>query len=288
MNSTVLRHQYPQFDDPNAAFQQQRQPNHQCIPRNNISLNYHNPNDIVTSHQIPNHNAVNESHSHFTQGHIQVHPIPQQTSTSSPNSSPGPILSGTNINENYMSINSAQNYSQQLKMNTLPSTQNNQSTQNYQIQLQQQQMYPNYNSIVAAIATASVESKAPWSADEDETLTKMYEQIGPQWARISEVLPGRTISQIRSRRNAIESRKRQRQKAAMKQLKLTPDLKTRIAKNTSTSIYPPYNYAFQSIQTPSNAFPKQITTVSPSTQTSNLIKEARNEQFYCSIESLLN
>lgn len=281
INSRILSHQYPQYDDSNIVYQQQHQQNHQCLSSNNISYNFHSPNEVASSHQIHNQNAINNNISRFQQSSIQVHPIPHPSSSPSPTSSPGPIISGLNMNDNYISLNSAQSYSQQCKVTPTPQTQNNQNSQNYQIQLQQQHMYPNYNSIVAALATASVESKAPWSADEDETLTKMYEQIGPQWARISEVLPGRTISQIRSRRNAIESRKRQRQKAAMKQLKITPELKSRIEQNQSSSAYPSYLYSYQAPQPTNIIYPKHI-------ESPNLIKESRNEQFYCSIESLLN
>lgn len=274
-NSRIIGHQYQQFEDPNIVFQQQ---GHQCLHRKNISYNYQNQNE-PSLHQIHNHSNLNDtSCSRFQTSTIQVHPIPQPTSASSPNSSPGPMISSL---DNYISLSSAQS----SKVSSISTNQNN---QNYQLQRQQQHVYPNYNSIVAALATASVESKAPWSADEDETLTKMYEQIGPQWARISEVLPGRTISQIRSRRNAIESRKRQRQKAAMKQMKIAPELKNRVEQNKASSIYPTYAYSYQPSQSTTSIYPKQITSLSSNVDSSSFVKENRQEQFYCSIESLLN
>ncbi|KAK8884911.1 hypothetical protein M9Y10_044034 [Tritrichomonas musculus] len=312
INPSFINHQYPQFNDSTMIYQpNQPHANQQCISGNSLQFNIKNPNYIPTSNQIQNHNTINDNSSRFQQTRIQTHTIPRPTTFSSPTSSPGPIVSGVNLNDNYITLNTIQNYPQQVKISSLPSNQNNNNntnnseTQNYQSQIQSQHLYPNYNTIVAALTSCPVESKAPWTADEDDTLTKMYEQIGPQWARISEVLPGRTISQIRSRRNAIESRKRQRQKAAMKQLKIAPELKQQIeqrkqlyeqkfdSRGSAASSSPIYNSYVGPYQpsTPINvSIPKQIPSSSTNTikSHSNHMKETQNEKFYCSIESLLN
>ena len=90
-------------------------------------------------------------------------------------------------------------------------------------------------------------SNSPWSAEEDETLLRLYENIGPQWSKMTDMLPGRTIPQIRSRRNAIESRKRQRLKSAMKHLQLTQEKKMEQETVSKSNSSPAFDFSIQSL-----------------------------------------
>lgn len=121
---------------------------------------------------------------------------------------------------------------------------------------------PSQNEIINKAAG----NRTPWSIDEDEILSQMYEKIGPQWATIAELLPGRSISEIRSRRNAIESRKRQRQKSALKHLRLATEYqrKQQVINETCrkygnsqnlSSFNPPSNYSVPIKQAASQPIP---------------------------------
>ena len=53
---------------------------------------------------------------------------------------------------------------------------------------------------VLAASTKSTSERKPWTSDEDETIRRLVDELGPRsWAKVADALPGRSGKQCRER-----------------------------------------------------------------------------------------
>lgn len=75
-------------------------------------------------------------------------------------------------------------------------------------------------------------NNGPWSIEEDEFLINKYEELGPQWKKISEFFPKRTEINVKNHFNLLNRRRLKREKKKLKnQTMISSDDTSNIAQN---------------------------------------------------------